>query len=188
MNNVLAPSSTARPTDFGDVVALLATLSQAEVNLAKLQQTVDADHLEAVRGHLPVYKEIQATIGDCQAALELIAARNPQWFEDKKSIATPVGELKRTTSTTIEVADPGVTMTLIKAAKREGDFIKVTEELRLEVLQTLNDEQLQKLGVKRVVTHNFKIAPIEVKLGKAVKAAEKSAKAAAATAKKAVAS
>jgi len=183
-----APAPTALKNDFADLVNLLDRLTFAENQLAKLQQTLDTQHLDTVRGHMPAYKELQTTIGECEAAIAVIAARNPQWFEEKKTVETPFGELKRTTSISLVVADPAVTMTLIKAAKREGDFIKASEELRLEVLGTLDDDALAKFGIKRLTKHNFNAAAAGVDLGKAVKAAEKSDKAAAKAAKKAGAS
>ena len=184
MTTAIAPAPTAKPSDFADLVGILDRLSHAANQLARLEQTLNAQHLDTIRGHMPVYKELQATVADCEAALEVIAARNPQWFESKKSVATPVGEVKRTTSNKIEIADPLVTMTLILAAGRAGDFIRTEEALRIEVLETLDDDQLAKFGVKRVTTHNYKIAPASVDLGKAVKAAEKSDSAAAKTVKK----
>jgi|GEM_PF-2203627 len=184
----IAPSPAAKPTDFADLVALLDKLTSATNQLDKLQQTLDAQHLDSVRGHMPAYKEIQQAIGECEAAIQVIAERNPQWFADKKSVGTPVGEVKRTTSISLSIADPEITKTLIKAAGRAADFIRVSEDLRVEVLETLADEELGKLGVKRITEHNYKVAAAGISLGKAVKAAEKSEKAAAKTAKKAVAS
>ncbi|MBX3736709.1 MAG: hypothetical protein KF715_08475 [Candidatus Didemnitutus sp.] len=125
--NPVAPAPTAQKDDFASLVNLLDRLTHAEVQLAKLQQVLDAQHLETVRGHMPAYKEFQTIIGECQAAISVIAQRNPQWFEEKKTVVTPYGELKQTSSKSLEVADPAITITLIKGAKREADFIKVTE-------------------------------------------------------------
>ncbi len=75
-------------------------------------------------------------------------------------------------------------MTLIRAAKREAEFIKTTHVISREALELLSDEDLVKFGVKRVTEHNYKAAGASVDLGKSVNAAEKSAKAAAKTAKK----
>jgi hypothetical protein len=183
MNTTIAPTPAARPSDFADLVNLFAALTKSENNLARLQQVLDSQHLETVQGHMEAYKEIQTLIGECEAAIKVIAARNPQWFEDKKSIAMPVGELKRTTSTSIEIADEEITMTLIRNAGRAAEFIKTSHVISKEALELLKDEDLKKFGVKRVVEHNYKCAPASVDLGKAVKAADKSAKAAAKTAK-----
>ncbi|MBA4136739.1 MAG: hypothetical protein C0518_05425 [Opitutus sp.] len=182
--NTTAPAPTAQKDDFASLVNLLDRLTHAQNQLDKLQQVLDAQHLETVRGHMPAYKELQTTIGECESAVAVIAARNPQWFDDKKTVATPYGAVKRTSATSLQVADEAVTLTLIKAAGRQTDFIKVTESLSLETLEKLEDEQLAKFGIKRVTEHNFKAAPAGVDLGKAVKAAEKSEKAAAKAAKK----
>lgn len=178
-----APLPTARPTDFADLVNLLAALSKNENNLALLQQTIDRQHLGLVEAHMTVYKEIQTLIGECDAAIKVIGERNPQWFDDKKTIATPYGEVKRTTSTSLEIADEEISLNLIRAAGRAGDFIKTTYTLSKEALEALTDDELKKFGIKRVTEHNYKASGASVDLGKSVKAAERSAKAAAKAAK-----
>jgi hypothetical protein len=183
--NTTAPAPSAQKDDFASLVNLLERFTHAQNQLARLQQTIDSQYLETVRGHMPVYKELQTTISECQASIAVIAARNPQWFEEKKTVGTPYGDVKRTSATRLQIADEAVTIALIKAAKREEDFVKVTETLSLEALEKLEDEQLRKFGITRVTEHNFKPAPASVDLGKAVKSAEKSDKAAAKAAKKA---
>lgn len=180
-----APAPTAQKEDFASLVNLLDRLSFAQNQITKLEQTLNSQHLETVRGHMPVYKELQTTLGECEAAIAVIAERNPQWFDDKKTVATPYGEVKRTSSTKLVVADPTVSMTLVKAAGREADFIRKIEQLNLEALENLEDAELAKFGIKRVTTHNYKPGAASVDLGKAVKSAEKSDKAAAKAAKKA---
>lgn len=186
--SAIAPLPSARPTDFADLVNLLTALTKSENNLALLQQVLDKQHLETVQGHMEAYKEIQTLIGECEAAIKVIAARNPQWFEEKKTVATPFGELKRTTAISLEIPDEEITMTLIRGAGHADKFIKSVHTISKEALEVLDDEELKKFGVKRVTEHNYKAAAATVNLGKAVKAAEKSAKAAKKTVEKAGAS
>jgi hypothetical protein len=187
MNSPIAPAPTALKEDFGALVNLLADLTDAANDLQKLEASLNQDHLAAVRLHVDRYKELQTRIGQAEAALAVVAQRNPQWFEEKKTLATPYGQVKRTTSTALVIADEAATIALIRAAKREEDFLEIKTAIRKEALETLEDAELRKYGVRRETTHNFKPEPASVDLGKAVKAAEKTDKAANKTAKKAAA-
>lgn len=181
----IAPAPTAQKNDFADMVTLLEQLTEAENSLGKLTAEMNVDYLAHVRLNSDTYKRLQTTISTVNAALQVIAERNPQWFEEKKTLTTPYGEVKRTTSTSIVIADPAVSITLIKAAGRADDFLAVTTTIRKEAIETLSDGELAKYGIKRVTEHNYKPEAASVDLGKAVKQAEKSDKAAAKTAKKA---
>lgn len=186
MNNS-TPTPTAPKNDFGDLVNLLASLTEAENELRKLEASLNQDHLAAVRLHVDSYKELQTKIGEAKAAIEIISARNVQWFEERKTLATPYGEVKRTTSTKLVIADETATIALIRAARRSDDFLETRITIRREVLETLEDEELRKFGVRRETTHNYKPEPAAIDLGKAVKDAQKSEGATKKTAKKAAA-
>ena len=179
------PALAALPGDFADLVNLLNALSVAENKISHLNQNLNAQHLETLKGYADEYKTLQSDISATRAAIEVIAARNPQWFEEKKTLITPFGEVKRTTSTSLIIPDEAVTITLIRAAKREEDFLVTTTAISKEALEKLEDAELAKYGVSRKTEHNFKPEGASVDLGKSVKAAEKSAKATAKTAKKA---
>jgi hypothetical protein len=183
---------TAIPTpapknDFSDLVNLLEQLSQAENDHRVLESELNASHLAAVRLHVDRYKEIARITGETKAALEVLAARNPSWFEERQTLGTPFGELKRTSSTSLVIADEAVTIALIRAAKRQDDFLRIETHVNKEALEALGDDELAKYGVARKTTYHYKAAGAGVDLGKAVKAAEKSEGAAKKTAKRAAA-
>lgn len=178
-----APLPTAKPSDFADMVNLLERLSSISVTTTKLETKLNAENLATVRQYADEYKALQTELGQVESALAVIGERNPQWFDDKKTITTPFGELKRTTSKKLEIADETATIALIRAARRAEDFLVVTTTLNREALENLEDAELRKFGVRRSVTHNYNPAPASVDLGKAVKAAEKSDRAAAKAAK-----
>lgn len=180
-----APAPSAKSSDFGDLVNLLDRLTAANNELDQLNASLNEEHLNAVRFHADKYKKLQTDIGEITAAIEIIAPRNPQWFAEKKTIDTPFGVVKRTTSTSLIIADEALSITLIEAAGRAGDFVVMTKTVSREALEDLGDDELRKFGISRKTEHNYKVAPATVELGKAVKAAEKSDKASAKTAKKA---
>lgn len=183
--NTTAPAPAALKKDFDDLINLLDQLTDAENSINKLNGSLNDTHLANVRIHSEEYKQLQTTIGNAKAAIEVIAARNPQWFEEKKTLETPFGLVKRTSSTSLVIADEGVTITLINAAGRASDFLKTTTTISRETLEKLSDEELKKYGVARVTEYNFKPEAASVDLGKSVKAADKSAAAAAKAARKA---
>lgn len=186
--NTTAPAPAALKKDFEDLIALFHQLTDASNELNKLNSSLNDSHLANVRLHTDTYTALQTKIGEANAAIEVIGERNPQWFAEKANLETPYGSVKRTTSTALQVADEAITITLIKAAGREKDFLVTTTAISLESLKKLSDDELKKYGVLRKTTHNFNPEPAAIDLGKAVKAVEKSAKAAAKAAKKAVAS
>lgn len=172
------PAPAALKNDYADLVKLLAELTDASNDLSSLESDANREHLAMAKGYLDRYQTLQTRVGEAKAAVEVIAARNPQWFADKKTLATPFGEVKRTTSTSLVIADEAVTITLIKAAGRADDFLKVETSVCLEVLEKLDDAELAKFGARREVEHNFKPEGASVDFGKAVAAAKKDAKAA----------
>lgn len=176
-------TTAARPSDFADLVNLLQQLTETTAALRKLEGKVTARYIDTVTDSVEEYKALQTKLSETEAALAVIAERNPQWYSEKKTVETPFGEVKRTSSTELVIADEAATIALIRAANRSEDFLRITTTVNREALESLEDDALAKLGVSRKTTHNFKPAAAKVDLGKAVKAAEKSAGAAAKTAR-----
>lgn len=167
----------AKPTDFADLVNLLQQLTETTAALRKLEGKVTARYIDTVTDSVDEYKALQTKLSETEASLAVIAERNPQWYSEKKTVETPFGEVKRTSSTVLVIADEAATIALIRAANRSEDFLRVTTTVNREALESLEDDALAKLGVSRSTTYNFKPAAAKVDLGKAVKAAEKSNKA-----------
>lgn len=174
----------AKATDYSDAVALLEAYSAADAALKALDTKLNAEHLELVREHLPAFKRLQSELADLESALVVLAERNPQWFAKTVTVKTPVGHVKQTSSTKLEIADEKISITLIEAAGRGGDFVKHEKSLDREALEKLPDEALAKFGIARVTTKNYKLATASVDLGAAVKAQEKEGAAANAAADK----
>lgn len=177
-----------RPGDFENVVNLLAVLGEANRQLAVLQSAVETDYLAVVMPRRPLYAKLQGTVSETEAALETISRRNPAWFEDKKSVTTPFGGVKFTSSKELNIPNENVSVQLIMAlGGRDGQekFLRTVQVPNKEALNDLSDIELARFGIKRETKENFKVSTEVVNLGKAVKAADKTDKAAAKTAKKA---
>jgi hypothetical protein len=177
-----------RVGDFENVINLLSVLGEANRQLDALTRQIEVGYIALVNPQRERYAKLQGTVTETEAALEVIARRNPQWFDDKKSVTTPFGGVKFTKSSELVVADENISVQLVLAlAGKDGaaKYLRTVQVLNKEALDELTDAELAKFGVLRKAKENFKAATDVVNLGKAVKAAERSDKAAAKTAKKA---
>lgn len=193
-NHTTAPATSAtfvdapRNGDFEHVVNLLAVLGEANRQLEALTREIETGYIALVNPHRALYAKLQGTVTETEAALEVIARRNQSWFEDKKSVTTPFGGVKFTRSTELIVADESVAVQLVLAlGGKDGaeKYLRTVQVLNKEALDELTDAELARFGILRKAKENFKAATDVVNLGKAVKAAEKTDKAAAKAAKKA---
>lgn len=186
------PATTAtfaaapKPDDFKAVIDLLSVLGDANRDLAKLEREIETHYVGHVTKHRDDYATLQKTISETEAALEVIARRNPQWFGDKKNVSTPYGVVKFKASTELVAADEQDAIRRILKARRPR-LLRRNIELNRELLDELSDKELAAFGITRKAKENITIETKVVDLGKAVKAAEKSEKAAAKAAKQAAA-
>lgn len=158
---------------FANLTALLAVYSEASIRLAELQATVDSQLLEAVDDQRTDYVQAQTALQDAEAAIKKLAEAHPEW-RDGRAIKTPYGMVKFTKATVLDVANPEASLTLIKAVyRKDADaYIRTSEELNLETLETLSDDDLTSLGILRVTTDSITIKPAKVDMGKTAKKAE----------------
>lgn len=162
--------------DFNNLVRLLAIFSEGTNRNTEMQAEIDKARLHVADEFLDDYAENQKAITAAEAAIEVIVTRNPHWFEKRKTLKTPYGEVKVTPGTRLEIASEDATIRLIKASDKETFFIRVTEELDRESLEKLDDKGLAEYGIVRKKTQGLKITPATVDLGEAVKQSQEAAK------------
>jgi len=153
----------------------MAVVAETNQRLGELQGGIDADLRIAVDQSKDDYIEFQTKQSEAEASIELLARRNPQWFEKKKTLTTPYGSVKLTESSSIEVKNESATIALIKHLGVAEDFLRTTEELNKEALEALSDEELALYGLARKRGECCTIKPAKVELGKAIAAANKAA-------------
>lgn len=154
--------------DFKNLVNLLAVLSEATTRQDALAVQMKEEYLERVDEHRAEYSANQAAIGEAEAAILVIVRRHPEWFGRKKTLTTPYGEVKSTSSSKIDVPSEEASIRLIEAAGRSTEFIRTTKELDKAALDRLTDAELAEYGIRRLPTETIKVSPIEIDLGKAV--------------------
>jgi hypothetical protein len=165
--------------DYKNLVNLLAVLSDATNRQAVLQQEIDAEYLELVDPRKQEYAANQQAISEAEAAIETIAQRHPEWFAKVKTLKTPYGSVKSTSSPKLQVPSEDASIRLILAAGRKDEFIRESLTLDKESLEKLKDHELAEFGITRVKNDSLTIKPATIDLGKAVQAAEEASQQAA---------
>lgn len=190
------PKEIAEHEDFQNLIDLLAVYSAADIGLKKLEAKSAEKYMEAVDTDRAEYTQLQEALTKSESALELIALKHPDWFQDERHIKTPYGTVKFHASEELVVANEEVSVVLIQNAidklerfrdtamtnGKGDDIIAIDAQiealracLRTEVtldLNALKKLDAAKLARFRIECHpknNFSVKPVKVDLGKAVK-------------------
>lgn len=166
--------------------ASTVALAQIDLDLEKKRQEAE--------------KEVKTEKGKQERAVEFhenliiaIAREHPEWFADKKTLATGLAEVACRNTTSHRAPDEEHSIRLIKkAAEAAPDevqrarllgLIRKTETLNLEAIECLGEKELERLKIVRVKSKSYTIklaTPKKAKAGKAKKHTEEPAEAAAA--------
>ena len=117
------------------------------------------------------FAQSQSARDSAEEAIKALAATHPEWM-DGRTIKTPYGSVKFTRVESLVIPDPDNTLTLIRASfppSWVSEYIRVTEEPAKEKLETLTDEELASIGVKRLKTDSITVKAAKVDMGKAAK-------------------
>ena len=126
----------------------------------------------------PDYVVLTERKAQCDAEIQALLKKNPQWEGKNKSVKTPFGEVGRRTVTALEIPNPAMTVVLMTArgttdpAFKPSDFLYVEESPAKEALERLSNEDLTKLGVTRTVTESITVKPAKINVSKVVNAAK----------------
>lgn len=168
-------NTTPAPTqDYKNLVDLMALLSEATARMGELENDLQQAWLDLVDARRKDYTALQAAIASSESAIECAAILNPQWFAKVKSLKTPYGTVAFRSASKLEVKNEEVSILLLEQLGQDGlPFIRTAKALNLEALEKLDDNELDRLRIKRVATNTCKITPAKIDLGKAVAAAAK---------------
>ena len=181
MTTSAAPQTTpaALPKDdYLTMVDLLTRFSYGANRLDELQRQINGTLLDAAFQMQTEFTLLQADQGTLEAELERLARLHPEWFSKKASLTTPVGVVKLTATSQLDVADEQLAVALLeKEFPLTADFyLKRETTLRKEALEALDDADLKKLKIKRVEGKSFKVTPAKVSLGDTVAKAKEERK------------
>lgn len=162
------PMATTNADAFGRLVNLQELFFATETKLASLQTDIDtalANWLAAVK---PIYVAHKTTRDEAEAEIKALAMAHPEW-KDGETIKTPFGTIQFRSASKLEVTSEERTLaTLELTAPEMAEKLTRTETtLNREALETVPDETLELLGVKRVTTTSITVKPARVDLGKA---------------------
>ena len=178
-----------QPDDFTNLINLLAVYSEASAQMTALQSEIDQQQLDTVDEHKARYAELQKALTESEGAIKALGALHPEWFADaKKTVATPYGALASRATTRHEAPDEMRSIELIEKAAAAHElrertaeaallrsFVRVEKSLDLEALGKADAELLAKLLIVRIEDVSYTVKAAAVKLGQAVKAADKRA-------------
>ena len=166
---------TTTTEDYKNLVDLMALYCEGSALMRELENDLQQAWLDLVDARRKDYTHLQGILGSTERAIEVAALMNPQWFEKVKSLKTPYGTVAFRSSSKLEVKNEEVSILLLEQLGQDGlPFIRAAKALNLEALEKLEDSELERLRIRRVLTETCKITPTKIDMGKAVKA-EKSA-------------
>jgi len=154
------------------LIGLLAVFTDADNRLNKIQTAANEALIDTLDGAKREYAELQAARDGAEAEIKDLVKRHPEWLPEGRTIKTPYGTVKLTEATSLEIPNPEVTLTLIKTLgdpDLRGRLIRTVEEPAKEALETMPDDDLAKLGVRRVKTDSISVKAAKVEMGKAGK-------------------
>ncbi|ODU25020.1 MAG: hypothetical protein ABS95_01185 [Verrucomicrobia bacterium SCN 57-15] len=177
--------------DFQEMINLLAVYTDANNRLAALQTEANDNLMLWLDESKVEYAKLQETLTKAEAAIEGIVRRHPEWFQEKKSIKTPFGTVKSTSTPKLVIPNEEATMVRLQlkaersqiaaeAARAEGKdvpifddkaFVRTKQELDREALEKLEDHELAELGISRIKEESVSVKPATLDMGKAVKEA-----------------
>jgi phage host-nuclease inhibitor protein Gam len=171
---------TALPTDsaaaYKDLVDAQAIHTEATNRMAKLEAELQDDYLDAIDGRRKEYTDLQDALAKSEQTIKDIATMHPEWFAEVKTVTTPYGSVQSRSGTKLEVANEEVTIALLQQLGPDAaPFLRTSVELNLEALESLPDEELARVRIKRVTGESLIVKPAKPNLGKAAKAAAKKA-------------
>lgn len=161
------PTTTTSADDFSRLVNLQELFLNTENMLASLQVAVDdllAVSLKNAKDDYVAHKTIR---DQAEAEIKALAAAHPEW-KDGETIKTPFGTIQFRSASKLEVTSEERTLATLEltAPEMAEKLTRTATTLNREALETVPDETLVLLGVKRVTTTSITVKPARVDLGK----------------------
>lgn len=164
-------NTEAQSPAFSALVDLMAVASEAASRLSEIQAEIDQAYLDLVDEYRSEYAVLQSAASAAEGAAEQHCRAHPEWFARVKTLTTPYGKVALRSVASLEVKNEEATARLIRAVfpDRAEELLRVREEPNLEALETLPDEDLRRVMVRRVAGESFKFTPAKIDMGKAPK-------------------
>lgn len=167
--NVTNPDTSA---EFARLVQVQQVFAEAEANLDAIQAACDRYLTKAVDESRDAYVAAKVVRDQAEEEIRELTSRHPEWMSGR-SVKTPFGEIVLREVTKLDVPNPEATVALLEylcAMPGSGmsleQLVRTVREPNLEVLETLSDEVLATVGVRRVTTRHTTVKRTRVDLGK----------------------
>lgn len=178
----LETTVTPASQDFARLVDLQQKFNAASLALETLEVAINKSAQHCAAENAAAYCVHQEELATLDAAIKVLFANHPEWRGDAKSIKTPYGSVEQRKVTELEVPNPAMTVALIEGRGAQDKafdvqaFLRIEKEPNIEALESLTDDELAKLGCRRVSTDRVTVKPAKINAAKAVKAARKESK------------
>lgn len=161
---------------FQRLVELQQLFAQSDTALDEVQINADRALSATTDRAKQSYAAAKALRDEAEAEILALVARHPEWL-DGRTIKTPYGQIEFRKSEKLEVASDEATVALIDAiytrpgaTHRPEQLVRTVRKPNLEVLGTLSDDELKKVGIVRKETESITVKRAKVDLGKKGKA------------------
>ena len=161
-------------SDYSKFIALQSALNQADNALAVIDAQVNPKVTEVVDSHRTLWTAAQSQRDEAEREIKRLVEAHPEWM-DGKSVKTPFGTVTLRDTTSLEIPNPEGTIALMRVVfgRVEMDpeqYVVKTEAPRKELLETLDDHILSKIGVTRVKSTHVTVKPAKIEMAKEAKA------------------
>lgn len=176
-NNAMnGTTDVADAAQYKNLIDLMAIFAEASARMGELENDLHQAWIDLVDTRRKDYASLQFTVGQTEQAIRDLAEMNPQWFAKARTLKTPYGTVGFRKGSKLEVKNEEVSIVLLEQLGQDGlPFLKTVKTLVLEALEKLDDQELERLRIKRVETESCTIKAAKPDLGKAVAAAAKEA-------------
>lgn len=155
--------------DYLNFIECMAIHSEATARMDELENDLQQAFLDLVDARRSDYADLQNTLAKTSAAIEDSCVLHPEWFAKAKSLKTPYGTASFRATKKLEVPNEEVSIVLLEQLGQDGlPFLTVKKALNLEALEKLDDKELERIRIKRVIGNSFSIKPSKIDMGKAV--------------------
>lgn len=170
--NVTNPNTTK---DFGRLVELQQLFTEADASFDAIQLQCDRKLSALLDEQKEAWAAAKVVRDQAEAEIKLLVEKYPEW-KDGEAVKTPFGAVKFRSGSRIDIPNPEATVALVDAVYGKPDapwrpeqLVRTIREPNVETLEALSDEELQKLGCRRVSTQSITVNRLKADLAKVSK-------------------
>jgi hypothetical protein len=169
-----SPGRATSESDYSRLIELQSALNQADNALAVIDAQVNPIVSAIIDERRAAWAAAQAQRNEAETEIKSLVEAHPEWL-DGKTVKTPFGTVSLRESSSLEIPNPEGTIALIRQvfprAELDPDqYLVTTESPRKELLETLPENILSKVGVTKTRSTSITVKPAKIDMAKESKA------------------